>query len=71
MIQNLILNEMKAIKWGCEILIGYKFNQKIELYKNASAHTLRDSFVTTALKKGISFEKVSKYLSHLYVNIKD
>ena len=44
---------------------------KSELHKSASAHTLRHSFVTTALERGIAIEKVSKYVGHASVNITD
>ena len=48
-----------------------KVLSKIELQKNASAHTLRHSFITNALKKGISIEKVSKYVGHSSVDTTD
>ena len=48
-----------------------KVLSKIELHNNASAHTLRHSFITTALKEGIAIEKISKYVGHSSVNITD
>ena len=48
-----------------------KVLSKIELQKNASAHTLRHSFITNALKKGVAIEKVSKYVGHSSVDTTD
>ena len=42
---------------------------KIELQKPASAHMLRHSFITEALKKGVAIEKVSKYVGHSSLDI--
>lgn len=44
---------------------------KIELGKNVSAHTLRHSFVTTALNKGVPIEKISRYIGHSSLDITD
>ena len=42
---------------------------KIELGKPASAHMLRHSFITEALKKGVAIEKVSRYVGHSSLDI--
>lgn len=42
---------------------------KIELGKAASAHMLRHSFITEALKKGVTIEKVSRYVGHSSLDI--